>query len=393
MVDLLLKVKELVNIHHAEVVALRRKIHSHPELSYQEENTSQLVREILNKLSIPYQYPVAKTGVVGILRCKNPDKYCVALRADMDALPIQEETSLDFKSTVPNVMHACGHDAHTATLLGVATILRAMRDELEGTYKFIFQPSEEKMPSGANAMIAEGVLDNPKVDAIFGWHVHPEMKVGEIGFRAGDFMASADEIYLTVVGKGGHAAQPTQFISPLIIAAKIILALENVTNLGIPLVLTFGKIVADGATNVVPVKATLAGTLRCFDESKRRATHQLIHAVCKDIADKHGAVVEVDIVLGYPVLTNDISLTTFAQKQAENIVSSDKIFDLPIRMGAEDFAFYSHQVLACFYRVGVGSPTADTNYPIHSAKFVIDESALKTSVALMSWLAVSFENK
>lgn len=393
MVDLLLKVKELVNIHHAEVVALRRKIHAHPELSYQEENTSQLVRETLDKLSIPYQYPVAKTGIVGILRCKNPDKYCVALRADMDALPIQEETSLDFKSTVPNVMHACGHDAHTATLLGVATVLSTLREELEGTYKFIFQPSEEKMPSGANAMIVEGVLDNPKVDAIFGWHVHPEMNVGQVGFRAGDFMASADEIYLTVVGKGGHAAQPAQFISPLIIASKIILALENVTNLDVPLVLTFGKIIADGATNIVPEKATLAGTLRCFDEKKRKATHQLIQTVCKDIAVEHKAMVDVSIVLGYPVLKNDTLLTDFAKNQATKFLSPEKIVDLPIRMGAEDFAFYSHQVAACFYRVGVGNPTAETNFPIHSSKFEIDEKALKVSVGLMSWLAVGFDRK
>lgn len=393
MVDLLLKVKELVDTQHEGVVAIRRKIHAHPELSYQEEMTSKLIRDTLDSLSIPYQYPVAKTGVVGLLRCKNPEKHCVALRADMDALPIQEETSLDFKSTVPNVMHACGHDAHTATLLGVARVLSAMREELEGTYKFIFQPSEEKMPSGANAMIAEGVLDNPKIDAIFGWHVHPEMKVGEVGFRAGDFMASADEIYLKVVGRGGHAAQPAQFISPLIIASKIILALENVTNLDIPLVLTFGKIIADGATNVVPEKATLEGTLRCFDEAKRKAAHQLIHTVCNDIATSHGAAIEVNIVLGYPVLKNDFSLTTFAKKQAEKLVTNDKIFDLPIRMGAEDFAFYSHQVPACFYRVGVGSPTSDTSYPIHSAKFEIDEIALKTSVALMSWLAVGFEKK
>lgn len=391
--DLLLKVKELVNIHHQEVIAIRRNIHANPELSYQEEQTSKLVREILESLSIPYQYPVAKTGVVAILRCRNPEKYCVALRADMDALPIQEETTLDFKSRVPNVMHACGHDAHTATLLGVAKVLSELRDEIEGTYKFIFQPSEEKMPSGANAMICEGALDNPKVDAIFGWHVHPEMKTGEVGFRAGDFMASADEIYLTVIGKGGHAAQPAQFISPLIIASKILLALENVTNLDVPLVLTFGKIIANGATNVVPERATMAGTLRCFDEEKRKATHQLIYNVCKDIADEHSAIVEVDIVLGYPVLKNDIALTLFAKEKAENIVTVDKIFDLPIRMGAEDFAFYSHLKPACFYRVGVGNPFAAANFPIHSSKFEIDEDALKVSVGLMSWLAVSFEEK
>jgi len=382
-------IKTLAEKYFNRVVELRRAIHAHPELAYEEESTAALVKKELVDLGWKVLPPMAKTGVVALLECKQPDLRCIGLRADMDALPIQEQNNCSYASVHTGKMHACGHDAHTANLLGVAMILSELRNELTGTYKLIFQPSEEKMPSGAAAMIAEGVLLHPKVDKMLGWHVHPEMQSGKVGFRPGKFMASADEIYLTVIGKGGHAAQPHQFISPLIISAEILLALQQYTDIEKPVVLTFGKITADGATNVVPEKAYLAGTLRCFDEEQRKAMHEIIQQTCLSIAQKHNANCEVNIVVGYPVLVNDEALTQQCIDLAGEYLGNANVVDLPQRMGAEDFAFYSHHVPVCFYRVGVGNVARNIQSPIHSATFDIDEDALKVNIGLMSWLAVN----
>lgn len=382
-------IKTLAEKYFNRVVELRRAIHAHPELAYEEESTAALVKKELVDLGWKVLPPMAKTGVVALLECKQPDLRCIGLRADMDALPIQEQNNCSYASVHTGKMHACGHDAHTANLLGVAMILSELRNELTGTYKLIFQPSEEKMPSGAAAMIAEGVLLHPKVDKMLGWHVHPEMQSGKVGFRPGKFMASADEIYLTVIGKGGHAAQPHQFISPLIISAEILLALQQYTDIETPVVLTFGKITADGATNVVPEKAYLAGTLRCFDEEQRKAMHEIIQQTCLSIAQKHNANCEVNIVVGYPVLVNDEALTQQCIDLAGEYLGNANVVDLPQRMGAEDFAFYSHHVPVCFYRVGVGNVARNIQSPIHSATFDIDEDALKVNIGLMSWLAVN----
>jgi amidohydrolase len=391
--ELLPLIKQLSEELHEQVVGIRRTIHENPELSYQEFKTSKLIFEELKKLGLEVQNNVAKTGVVGILKCQNPNSFCLALRADMDALPIQEQNDLSFKSKENGVMHACGHDVHSASLLGVAMILSNLKDSLRGTYKFIFQPSEEKMPSGANAMITEGVLLNPSVDAIFGFHVHPEMEVGEVGFKSGQFMASADEIYITVRGKGGHAAQPSQFISPLVMASEVVLSLKEVTEIEKPIVLTFGKMVANGATNIVPDEAKLEGTLRCFDENYRNATHDFILLKCREIAEKYHADIDVNIVNGYPVLSNNEELTDHSFYLAEQYLETGNCHRLPIRMGAEDFAFYSQKIPACFYRVGVGNKANGITHPIHSPFFKIDENALKISVALMSWLAVNFKKQ
>ena len=382
-------IKTLAEKYFNRVVELRRAIHAHPELAYEEESTAALVKKELVDLGWKVLPPMAKTGVVALLECKQPDLRCIGLRADMDALPIQEQNNCSYASVHTGKMHACGHDAHTANLLGVAMILSELRNELTGTYKLIFQPSEEKMPSGAAAMIAEGVLLHPKVDKMLGWHVHPELQAGEVGFKPGKFMASADEIYLTVIGKGGHAAQPHQFISPLIISAEILLALQQYTDIETPVVLTFGKITADGATNVVPEKAYLAGTLRCFDEEQRTAMHEVIQQTCLSIAQKHNANCEVNIVVGYPVLVNDEALTQQCIDLAGVYLGNANVVDLPQRMGAEDFAFYSHHVPVCFYRVGVGNVARNIQSPIHSATFDIDEDALKVNIGLMSWLAVN----
>lgn len=384
------RIERLAERFYPRVVELRRQIHRNPELAFEEENTSALVREELQKLNIPFIYPVAKTGVLGILKCNDPDASCIALRADMDALPITEKNDCDYKSTVAGKMHACGHDAHTATLLGVAMILNELKNELKGTVKFIFQPSEEKIPSGAQQMIAEGVLENPNVEAIFGWHVHPEMEVGEVGFKSGKFMASSDELHLTIKGKGGHAAQPANFISPLTIASKVILELQEQTDLGKPRVLTFGKITANGATNIVPETAELQGTLRCFDENDRKRAHQLIRHALDQITQEHGASYDLNILQGYPVVMNDEELTERCKDWAETLSVVNRVYDLPVRMGAEDFGYYTQQVPASFYRVGVGNKAEGITSPIHSSTFNIDERALKVSTSLMSLFAVEY---
>ena len=382
------KIHQLAEKYYPQVVALRREVHAHPELSKHETRTAALVAAELQKLNIPIQTHIAGTGVLGLLRGRNPEKRCIALRADMDALPIHEQNNTPYKSQNEGVMHACGHDVHTANLLGAAMILSELRDEWEGTIKFIFQPSEELIPSGAKAMIEAGVLENPKVEAIYGLHVHTELEAGQIGFCAGRFMASTDEIYLTVIGKGGHAAQPANFISPLIISAEILLALQPLTDMAVPTVLSFGKITANGATNVIPDQAQLAGTLRCFDENIRAKQHERMKAICMEIATKHGGRCEVNILQGYPVLMNDVAMTNAAKASAIDYLGKENIHDLPIRMGAEDFAFYTQKVPACFFRIGVSDPARGIISPIHTPTFDVDEKALLTSIGLMSWLAI-----
>lgn len=382
------KIRQLAEKYHPRVIEIRRQLHAHPELAYQENDTAALVAAELEKLNIPFTTGIARTGIVGLLKGRNPEKQCIALRADMDALPIQEQNQTVYKSQVAGVMHACGHDMHTSNLLGTAMILSELKDKWEGTIKLIFQPSEEKIPSGANAMIQEGVLENPKVEAIYGLHVHPELESGQVGFRPGKFMASTDEIYLTVKGKGGHAAQPSQFISPLIVSAEILLALQDFTDMTIPTVLSFGRIIAEGATNVVPEKAELAGTLRCFDEDLRNRRHKEITDMCMEIAAKHGATIDVNILRGYPVLTNNESLTEKAKMVAQDYLGAENIHDLAIRMGAEDFAFYSQLVPACFYRIGVANKAAGITSAIHTPTFDIDERALLVSMGLTASVVV-----
>lgn len=383
------KIKALSEKYYLRVIELRRQIHANPELSWEEYETSKLVADELNKLpGMEVRTGIAKTGVVGILKGNNPTSKCIALRADMDALPIHEQNAVDYCSKNEGKMHACGHDVHTSNLLGVAMILSELRNEIEGTIKFIFQPSEEKIPSGAEAMIKAGVLENPKPGKIFGLHVSPELEVGMFGFHSGRFMASSDEIYLTVIGKGGHAAQPQNVVSPLLIAAEILLALKPLTDLNVPTVLAFGKIEGKGATNVIPDKVELAGTLRCFDEKLRTEQHEKITAICKKVALEQGGSCEVNILKGYPVLVNDEAITSSAQKSAEEFIGKEHVIEMPIRMGSEDFAYYTHQVPACFYRLGAGNKQKGITSGIHTPTFNVDEDALKASIGLMSWIAL-----
>jgi len=383
------RIKSISAKYFTRVIELRRQIHANPELSWEEFETAKLVADELRKIAgIEVETGIAKNGVVAVLKGNNPDAKCIALRADMDALPIEEQNAVDYCSTNKGKMHACGHDVHTSNLLGVAMILAELRDELEGTIKFIFQPSEEKIPSGAEAMIKAGVLENPKPDKIFGLHVSPELEAGTFGFHSGKFMASSDEIYLTVVGKGGHAAQVQALVSPLLIAAEILLALKPLTDLSIPTVLSFGNIEGKGATNVVPDKVELAGTLRCFDEKLRSELHEKITTICQSVATKNNGRCEVNILKGYPVLINNDEVTSKVKLLAAEFMGNQHIIEIPYRMGSEDFAYYTHQLPACFYRFGVGNKSKGIASGIHTPTFNIDESAMQASIGLMSWIAL-----
>ncbi|MFN8277134.1 MAG: M20 family metallopeptidase [Chitinophagales bacterium] len=373
-----------------QAIRWRRQLHAYPELAYEEHQTAALIAEVLRGLGMEVSTGIAKTGVVGILRGHDPERHCVGLRADMDALPIQEANKTDYASQLPGKMHACGHDFHTANLLAVAHVLHELRESWSGSIKFIFQPSEEKMPSGAAAMIAAGVLQEPRVDALFGLHVHPELPAGNIGFRAGKFMASADEIHINIIGRGGHAAQPSAFVSPLLMGSEIIRALQVKTDLSVPVVLSFGRFMAEGATNVIPERAVLAGTLRCFDETVRAEMHQMIAATCSNVAHQFGGQCELHLEKGYPVLVNNETLTSQASHISRQLFGAEQVHDLPIRMGAEDFAYYSHVVPACFFRVGTGNPAKGITSAIHTPTFDIDEYAFLVSIAAMAGFAMAF---
>lgn len=384
-------IKSLAEKYHQEVVQLRRAIHREPELAFEEYKTAHKVIEQLQNLGISYETGIAQTGVVATLVGGKPGP-TLALRADLDALPIQEQNQAEYASCVPGKMHACGHDAHTASLIGTAAILKEISPELKGTIRFIFQPSEEKHPGGASVMVKEGVLNN--VQSIIGHHVHPLIPVGKVGVRGGRYMASADEIYITVKGKGGHGAQPQQCIDSVTIAAQIIIALQQVISRiadpRTPSVLTFGRVIADGATNVIPEVVQLAGTFRTFDEKWRFEAHDKIRKIATSIAEGFGAQASVNILVGYPVLYNDPILTEQVANQMQNYVGKENIVELPEWMASEDFAFYTQNISGCFYRFGVRNEEKGIIHPVHTPQFDIDESALELSSGLMAWLAFSY---
>jgi amidohydrolase len=363
-----------------------------PELSFQEFKTQVFVEEKLNEFGIKNHHRLANTGVVALIEGKNPTKKTIALRADMDALPIVETNQVDYKSKNDGVMHACGHDVHTSSLLGVARILNELKDQFEGTIKFIFQPGEEKLPGGANMMIKEGVLENPKPVSVIGQHVMPQIKAGKIGFRKGLYMASTDEIYVKVKGKGGHGAMPHLTIDPVVITANMIVALQQIVSRNakpsLPSVLTFGKVIANGATNVIPDEVYLEGTFRTLNEEWRAEAHEKMVKMAEGIAESMGGICEFNIVKGYPFLINDEVLTDRVRKFAEEYVGSENIEDLEIWMAAEDFAFYSQKAPACFYRLGVRNEERGITSSVHTSTFDIDESALETGMGLMAWMAV-----
>lgn len=388
------KVQALAKELFSEVVAIRRHLHQHPELSYEEEKTGRFIAEKLQEFGIEHQHGCAVNGVVGIIKGKNPDSKVIALRGDMDALPITEANEVSYKSKNEGVMHACGHDVHTASLLVAAKILHELRDSFEGSIKLIFQPAEERAPGGASIMIEEGVLENPRPQQIFGQHVHPPLEAGKIGLRPGKYMASADELYLTVKGRGGHGALPQDCIDPIVITAHIITALQQIVSRRadptIPTVLTLGKINSTGgATNIIPNEVKLQGTFRTMNEEWREEAHKRIRKMATILAESMGGACEIEILKGYPYLVNDEELTTRGKQYAIDYLGEENVVDLPIRMTAEDFSYYSHHVPACFYRLGTGNKAKGIVSPVHTNTFDIDEQSLEVSIGLMAWMALS----
>lgn len=387
------KIKSLADKFSPEITAIRQHLHANPELSYQEVETGKYIAQVLAQEGITHTHGCAVNGVVALIEGKNPQKKVIALRGDIDALPILEENDVPYKSKNVGVMHACGHDLHTSSLLGVAKILNEMKNEFEGTVKLIFQPAEEKLPGGASIMIAEGVLKNPDAELIIGQHVHPPLETGKIGMKAGPYMASADEIYVTVKGKGGHGALPQDCIDPVMITANILVALQQIVsryaNPTTPSVLTFGKINSTGgATNIIPNEVKLEGTFRTFDEKWRKKAHKRMRKIAKNIAKSMGGACDFDIHVGYPVLVNEPNLTQKTFAIAQEYLGEENVVDLPIRMTAEDFAYYSHEIPAVFYRLGTGNIEKGTHHALHTSNFNIDEDAIPTSIGLMSYLAI-----
>ncbi|MBB6237695.1 amidohydrolase [Pedobacter sp. AK013] len=385
------KIQELANNIFNDVVGYRQHIHANPELSFKEFETSLFIKDKLKKWGIEYT-DCANTGVVGLIKGNQPSDKVIALRADMDALPIHEANDKPYRSKNHGVMHACGHDVHTSSLLGTAHILNQMKDDFGGTIKLIFQPAEELLPGGASIMIKEGVLENPKPHHIVGQHVMPLIDAGKVGFRLGIYMASTDELYVTVTGKGGHGAQPHQNIDPVLIASHIIIALQQIVSRNadprIPSVLSFGKVTANGATNIIPNEVKIEGTFRTLDENWRDEAHKRMKKMAEGIAESMGGSCDFDIHRGYPFLINEEKLTANARTFAEEFLGKENVVDLDIWMAAEDFSFYSQVTDACFYRLGTGNAAKDTQYSVHTPKFDIDEDALKISTGLMAYIAL-----
>jgi amidohydrolase len=386
------KIKLLSKQLLPEIVSVRRDIHSNPELAFEEYKTAAMIASVLDKHGIEYKEGVAKTGVVAIIKGNNPEEKTIALRADMDALPIKELNDVEYKSKNDGIMHACGHDVHTASLLGTAIILQEIKNDFSGTVKLIFQPSEEKYPGGAKVMIEEGVLENPKPDVIFGQHVYPDIEAGKIGMKSGNYMASTDEIFLTVIGKGGHGALPHKNIDPVLIASHIIIALQQIVSRNarpdIPTVISFGRVIAEGQTNVIPDEVKIEGIMRTFNEEWRAEIKERITKMAKGIAESMGGECDIFIDQGYPVLINDDAVTEKARKYAEEYLGKENVLNLELRTTAEDFAYFTQKIPGCFYRLGVRNEQKGITSNLHTATFDVDESSLETGMGLMAWMTV-----
>ena len=384
------KIKELSESIFDEVVSIRRHLHKNPELSFKEHKTSAYIKSVLIAWNIPFTEDIADTGIVVLLKGNNPSSKTIALRADFDALPIVEENEVDYCSVNNGVMHACGHDAHTASLLGAISILNTLKTEWEGSMKFIFQPAEEMLPGGAQQMIKEGVLENPKVEKMLGQHVFPDLEVGKVGFRPGKYMASTDELHITIKGKGGHAALPENYNSPLLAAAKLITDLDEFSKKekDRACVLAIGFIEALGSTNVIPEQVKLKGTLRAMDEDFRVNIHEKMLVIANAIAETYNLTIDFDIRKGYPCLVNDEAVTEKSIVFAKEYMGAENVIDLPIRMTAEDFSYYSHQVPSSFYRLGTANKSKGIIHGLHTSRFNIDESSLKVGMGLMAYLAI-----
>ena len=389
-------VRRLAQQYKDEFIQIRHHLHAHPELSYQEWNASVFIQEKLSEWYIPFTV-MAATGVVAMIEGRNPGSRVVALRADMDALPIQEQNSVTYKSQTDGVMHACGHDVHTTCLLGAARILQQTKEEWEGTVKLIFQPGEERNPGGASLMIKEGVLSNPTPQGIVGLHVHPGLPVGKLSFRKGRVMASADEIFITIKSAGGHAAAPHLTADTVLIASHIIVALQQIisrnNNPTSPSVLSICSIQGGHTTNVIPSEVKLMGTFRAMDETWRKKAHELITKQVKGIAEAMGAEADIWIDVGYPTVDNDPIFTEQAWQLAKEYMGTDNVPETELRMGAEDFGYYTQHVPGCFFRLGVRNETEGIVHNVHTPFFNIDESAIETGMGMMAWLGASLLGK
>ncbi len=387
------RIKSLAKSNFEEIKSTREHLHANPELSFEEFKTAEYISRKLKEWGIPHETGVAETGVVVLIKGRNPDKKVTALRADIDALPITEQNDVPYKSTNIGVMHACGHDVHTSSMLGTAKILHELKDQFEGTAKLIFQPGEEKVPGGASLMIKAGVLQKPEVDNILGQHVMPLIPVGKVGFRSGMYMASADELYVKVIGKGGHGAMPEMNVDPVIISAHILVALQQIISRHaspkIPSVLSFGKVIAEGATNVIPNEVYIEGTFRTFNEEWRQSAHQKMKKMAEGMAESMGATCEFEIRKGYPFLVNEPELTARTKNKAIEFLGKENVLDLDLWLAAEDFAYFSQEKPACFYRLGVRNEEKGITSSVHTPTFDIDSSALETGMGLMSWLAIN----
>ncbi len=386
------KIKTLSRKYASAFIEVRHHIHANPELSFEEYETSAFIQKKLTEWNIPFEVK-ASTGVVGLIKGKNPTKKVVALRADMDALPIKEENNVEYKSTKEGVMHACGHDVHTTCLLGAAKILNETKEEWEGTVKLIFQPGEEKNPGGASLLIKEGVLENPAPEKIFALHVHPGMEVGTFSFRGGMVMASADEIYISIKCKGGHAAAPQFTADPILIASHLIISLQQIisrnNNPFNPSVLSITAINGGNTTNVIPSEVKLMGTFRAMNEEWRFKAHELIAKQTTELVTAMGATADVKIDVGYPFVFNNEALSDASMELAKQYAGADKVFETELRMGAEDFAFYSHKIPGCFFRLGAGNKAKNITSNVHTPTFNIDEAAIEQGIGMMAWLAIN----
>lgn len=395
-------VKQHIGAIMLDLVAWRRHLHRHPELSFQEHRTAEYVAGVLEKAGIEVRRNAARltndapgTGLIAVVRGEaSASDRCFALRADMDALPITEVGKPEYCSGNAGVMHACGHDAHTAMVLGAGIALHRMRKEWAGSVMLVFQPGEEKEPGGASLMVKEGVLNDPKPKGIVGQHVTPELAMGKVGFRSGPFMAAADELYITVKGKGGHAASRARLVDPILIAARLLPELyaeaQAITPKDEPMVISFGRVIANGATNIVPEVVTIDGTLRTFSEPLRNELHERLPLVCKEVAQGMGGDVDFRLVKGSPPVVNEPALTERLRATAEEYLGQENVVEMDIRMGAEDFAYYGQVMPACFYRLGTGNPTKPgTQSGLHTAAFDIDEDALAIGTGVMVWCALA----
>ncbi len=392
------QIKQIAENYFEKIRTIRQHLHQHPELSFKEFKTSEYIAKQLSIANISYSTGHVKTGIIALIKGKNPDKKTILLRADMDALPIEEKNDVQYRSQNDGIMHACGHDVHSACALGAAFILNDLKHEWEGTVKIMFQPGEEVLPGGAKLMIEAGVLENPKVDKALALHVFPSMEVGKVGFKSGMYMASTDELYLTINGKGGHAAMPNDYINPLLIAAELLLdidthfmkeSVQEKTKSGyVPTVIAFGKIEGKGATNVIPDKVEIAGTFRTMNEEWRSSVHEQLQTLVNSYSQKYGITSSLRIEKGYPYLINDLSFTESCFHAAQYYLGEKNVEKLPLRMTAEDFAFISQKVPSCFFRLGTGNLSKGITSGVHTPTFNIDESALSIGMELMAFLTI-----